>query len=125
VDHKDHDFVEPPKFTHKKKNEKEREKDRIERESAQKVADYYRKKQVELNRPINPREPLKRTLNNNWVHVTCAVWSPEVKFGNAKALEPSEGISTIPSARHDETCKVCKQDRGACVPCHSCRAPGK
>jgi hypothetical protein len=117
--------VEPPKISHKKKSEKEREKDRIERENAQKAADYYRKKQEDMNRPVNPREPLKRTANNMWVHVTCAVWTPEVKFGNAKALEPSEGIPSIPSARHDETCKACKNQGGACVACYSCRAPGK
>jgi hypothetical protein len=117
--------VEPPKVSHKKKTEKEREKDRIEREAAQKAADYYKKKQEEMNRPVNPREPLKRTANNNWVHVTCAVWTPEVKFSNAKALELCEGIPSIPTARHDEVCKACKRaDVGACVQCLSCRASG-
>ncbi len=125
VEHTEHDFVEPPKLTHKKKTEKERERDRVDRENAQRVADFYRKKQEEMNKPVNPREPLKRTANNNWVHVTCAVFTPEVKFGNAKALEPSEGIPSIPSSRYDEVCKVCKQKNGACVGCHSCKAPGK
>lgn len=125
VEHTEQDFVEPAKATHKKKTEKERERDRVEREAAQKVADYFRKKQEELNKPADPREPLKRTANNNWVHVTCAVFTPEVKFGNAKALEPSEGIPSIASARYDETCKACKQKGGACVACHSCRSPGK
>lgn len=125
VEHTEHDFVEPPKPSHKKKTEKERERDRVEREAAQKVADFYRKKQEEMNKPVNPREPLKRTANNNWVHVICAVFTPEVKFGNAKALEPSEGIPSIASARYDETCKVCKKTDGACVGCHSCKAPGK
>ncbi|KAJ9142145.1 E3 ubiquitin-protein ligase SNT2 [Pleurostoma richardsiae] len=123
VESTEHDFVEPPKFTHKKRSEKEREKERIEREVAQKAADYYRKRQEEMNRPVNPREPLKRTADNNWVHVTCAVWTPEVKFGNAKALEPSEGIPSIPRARYGEVCKACKQKGGACVACHQCRAP--
>lgn len=121
----EHDFVEPPKNTHKKKTEKEREKERIEREAAQKAAEYWRKKQEEMNRPLNPREPLKRTADNNWVHVTCAVFTPEVKFGNAKALSPSEGIPSIPRVRYDEFCKACKQKGGACVACHHCRAPGK
>jgi hypothetical protein len=116
--------VEPPRVSHKKKTEKDRERDRVERESALKVADYFRKKQEDLNKPVNPREPLKRTANNNWVHVTCAVFTPEVKFGNANALEPSEGIPSIPSARYDETCKACKQKGGACVNCHSCRVSG-
>jgi len=75
-----------------------------------------------MNRPLNPREPLKRTADNNWVHVTCAVWTPEIKFGNAKALGPSEGIPLIPQSRYAEVCKVCKRDDGACVSCHHCRA---
>lgn len=121
-----HDFVEPAKPTHKKRGEKEKEKDRIERELAIKAEDYYRKKQADMNRPIIPREPLKRTANNNWVHVTCAVWTPEVKFGNARALEPSEGIPSIPSARYEETCKACRSHNGgACIACLCCRAPGK
>ncbi|KAI0842099.1 hypothetical protein F5Y06DRAFT_292921 [Hypoxylon sp. FL0890] len=123
VEFTEHDFIEPPKTTHKKKTEKEKEKERQDRELAQKAADYYRKKQEEMNRPINPREPLKRTADNNWVHVTCAVWMPEVKFGNALALGPSEGIPSIQRSRYEEVCKVCKQKGGACVSCHHCRAP--
>ncbi|KAI0998067.1 hypothetical protein K3495_g10123 [Podosphaera aphanis] len=116
------DFAEPTRLSHKKKTERERERDRIEREHAQEVANYYRNKQIELNKPVNPREPLKRTANNNWVHVTCAVFTPEVKFGNAKALEPSEGIPSIPVARYAKICKVCKKNnRGACVNCPQCR----
>lgn len=88
-----------------------------------KAAEHYRKRQEDLGRPVNPREPLKRTADNNWVHVTCAVFTPEVKFGNAKALEPSEGIPSIPRARYQEVCKVCKSQGGACVACHHCRAP--
>lgn len=88
-----------------------------------KAAEFYRKRQEELGRPIIPREPLKKTADNNWVHVTCAVFTPEVKFGNAKSLEPSEGISSIPRTRYQEVCKACKQQGGACVSCHHCRAP--
>ncbi|KAM0332358.1 hypothetical protein ACHAQA_002635 [Verticillium albo-atrum] len=92
VDVREHDFVEPPKVvsTHKKRTEKEKERERVEREQAQKAADYHRKKQEETNRPVNPREPLKRTYDNNWVHITCATWTPEIKFGTAKALGPAE-----------------------------------
>lgn len=119
------DFVDPPKASHKKKTEKDRERERVEREKALEDAEFFRKKQEENNKPVNPREPLKRTANNNWVHVNCAVFTPEVKFGNAKALEPSEGIPFIASARYDEVCKACKKKGGACVGCHSCHAPGK
>lgn len=88
-----------------------------------KAADHYRQRQEDLGRPVNPREPLKRTADNNWVHVTCAVFTPEIKFGNAKTLEPSEGIPSIPRGRFQETCKICKSQNGACVFCQHCRAP--
>lgn len=122
VEYTEHDFVEPPKTSHKKKTEKDRERERQEREVAVSAAEYYRKRQEEFNRPVNPREPLKRTADNNWVHATCAVWTPEVKFGIAKALEPSEGITSIPRSRYSEVCEVCKSTRGACINCAHCKA---
>ncbi|KAG9245820.1 hypothetical protein BJ878DRAFT_331997 [Calycina marina] len=119
-----HEFVEPPKSTHKKRTEKDKERERIEREKAQRNADYFQQRQHDLHRPANPREPLKRTSENNWVHVTCAVFTPEVKFGNATALKPCEGISSIPISRHDDICKVCKQKGvGPCVSCRTCHTP--
>ncbi|KAI1312577.1 hypothetical protein F5Y03DRAFT_241420 [Xylaria venustula] len=123
IEKREYDFLEPPKNTHKKKTEKDREKERVDRELALKAVELYRKRQVELRRPVNPREPLKRTVDNNWVHVTCAVWTPEIKFSSAKALCVSEGIPSISRARYEEVCKVCKETGGACVPCHCCRAP--
>jgi hypothetical protein len=117
--------VDPPKISHKKKTEKEREKERAERDAAIAAAEYYRKKQEDMNRPTNPREPLKRTAGNNWVHVICAVWAPEIKFGNAKALEPCEGIGNIAAARYQQVCKLCKKAKGTCVSCHHCHATGK
>ncbi|EFY98561.2 BAH/PHD-containing protein [Metarhizium robertsii ARSEF 23] len=125
VEYTEQDFIEQPKLTHHKKkmSDKDRERERLEVQQARKAAEFYRKRQEDLNRPVNPREPLKRTADNNWVHVTCAVWTPEVKFGNAKALEPSEGIPSIPRARYDEVCQVCNQQGGACVSCHQCRIP--
>lgn len=119
--------MEQPKLTHHKKkmSEKDRERERQEVQKARKAAEFYRKKQEEMNRPVNPREPLKRTADNNWVHATCAVWTPEVKFGNAKALEPSEGIPSIPRSKYDEVCQVCNKKDGACVSCHQCRIPSK
>lgn len=125
VEQTDHDFVEQPKLTHHKKklSEKDRERERLEVLQAKKAVDHYRKRQEEMNRPLNPREPLKRTADNNWVHPTCAVWTPEVKFGNAKAMEPSEGIPSIPRSRYDEVCTACNKVQGACVPCYQCRTP--
>lgn len=122
VRHTEHEFVEPPKVSHKKKTDREREKERLEREMAVEAAESYRHKQAELGRPLDPREPLKRTAGNNWVHVVCAIWTPEMRFGKAKALAPSEGIGSIPTARYEHICKLCKTSEGACVACHQCHA---
>ncbi len=86
------------------------------------AAEAYRRKQAELGRPMDPREPLKRTAGNNWVHVVCAIWTPEIRFGKAQALAPSEGIGSIPMARYEQSCKLCKTTEGACVACHQCHA---
>ena len=91
---------------------------------AEKAAEHYEQRQREAGRPINPREPLKKTSHNNWVHVTCAVWTPEVKFANTSTLDTVEGTTTIPHTKHLETCKVCKKAKvGYCVQCHNCKAP--
>lgn len=102
-------------------SDKDREREKLEVQQARKAAEQYKKRQEDLYRPVNPREPLKRTADNNWVHVTCAVWTPEVKFGNARALEPSEGIPSIPRARYDEACQACHATNGATIACHHCR----
>ena len=116
------ELMEPPKASHKKKSDREREKERLEKEMVSEATTQYIRKQEELGRPIHPREPLKRTSGNNWVHVVCAVWSPWVKFGNAMYLEPCEGLGSIPASKYQQTCKICKLSTGVCVTCHKCPA---
>ena len=118
----EYELMEPPKVSHKKKTDREREKERQEKEMVIEATEDYRRKQKEMGRPVDPREPLKRTAGNNWVHIVCAVWIPEIKFDDAKALEPSEGIGLIPTARYEQVCKLCKTSSGACVTCHQCPA---
>ncbi|KAI6779617.1 Lid2 complex component-like protein [Emericellopsis cladophorae] len=124
VEHTEHELIEQPKLTHHKKkmSDKDREREKLEVQQARKALELYRKQQEELNRPLGPREPLKRTADNNWVHVSCAVFTPEVKFGNAKAMEPSEGIPSIARTRYEETCSACNIPSGACVGCMVCKA---
>ncbi|PKY04861.1 hypothetical protein P168DRAFT_289726 [Aspergillus campestris IBT 28561] len=114
----EHELMEAPKSTHRKKSERDREKERLEKEMVNEAIKLYRQRQEAVGKPIGPREPLKRTAGNNWVHVMCAVWTPEIKFGNSKELEPAEGFAQIPMDRFRETCKICKSNKGACVPCH-------
>ncbi|THZ89310.1 hypothetical protein D6C84_00271 [Aureobasidium pullulans] len=117
------EMLEAPRVTHKKKSDREREKERLEKELMDSVQLEYNKKQASLNRPSNPREPLKRTDGNNWVHVQCAIWTPEIRFSEASLLERAEGFSAIPLERYEATCKICKKNNhGACVSCLQCRA---
>ncbi|KAI2416327.1 putative PHD type zinc finger protein with BAH domain-containing protein [Ophidiomyces ophidiicola] len=113
----EHELMEPPKITHKKKSEREREKERLEKEMVAEAIKLYRQRQDAAGKPVGPREAFKRTAGNNWIHVTCAIWHPEIKFGNADAFEPAEGMGLIPPERFLETCKICKSSVGACITC--------
>ncbi|KAL2098461.1 hypothetical protein ACEWY4_004941 [Coilia grayii] len=58
-----------------------------------------------------------------WVHVSCALWIPEVSIGNPEKMEPITNISHIPSNRLALSCCLCKDRTGACIQCSakSCR----
>ncbi|KAL8717171.1 MAG: hypothetical protein Q9225_005562 [Loekoesia sp. 1 TL-2023] len=122
VVYNEQEYLEPPKVSHKKKTDREREKERLEREMVVEKTEQYFQRQDESGRPRNPREPFKRTTGNRWVHVTCAIWHPEIKFSNASSLEASEGFQSIPASRYEQVCKLCKTNNGACVSCHQCAA---
>ena len=44
-------------------------------------------------------EAIKQTIEKNWAHVVCAMWIPEVKFGDSALLEPIENVGKIPKSR--------------------------
>jgi hypothetical protein len=114
--------VEPPKVSHKKKTDREREKERQEKELCEELEQRYIQSQEAKGKPTRPREALKRTADNKWVHVSCALWTPEIRFSNATTLDVAEGIPLIPRVRREQVCKLCKTASGACVSCHHCHA---
>lgn len=114
----EHDLMETTKNTSRKKSDRDKEKERLEKEMVSEAIKLYRQRQEAVGKPVGPREPLKRTAGNNWAHVLCSLWTPEIKYGDAKELEPAEGFGSIPKERWREVCKLCKSNKGACVPCH-------
>jgi len=124
VANREADLIEPPKVSHKKKTDREREKERLEKELAVEMVNNYRKQQVEKGRPVDPREALKRTAGNNWMHVTCAVWTPEIKFADVERMDRAEGVGAVIASkvRLDPVCKLCREAYGSCVSCHQCHA---
>ncbi|KAK7904700.1 hypothetical protein WMY93_017307 [Mugilogobius chulae] len=59
-----------------------------------------------------------------WVHVSCALWIPEVSIGNPEKMEPITNVSHIPSNRWSLICCICKEKTGACIQCSAknCRS---
>uniref|UniRef100_A0A8D0ALX4 Bromodomain containing 1b n=1 Tax=Sander lucioperca TaxID=283035 RepID=A0A8D0ALX4_SANLU len=61
---------------------------------------------------------LKKTDDERWGHVVCALWVPEVGFSDTVFIEPIDGVSNIPPARWKLTCYLCKEKgAGACIQC--------
>jgi hypothetical protein len=121
--HEDPD-AEPEKNNpyHKSSYKKKTAQEKVNKESPE--FDGHKVKDAEKNKP-QPREPLKKTQGNNWAHVICAVWTPEIRFSDPKTMKVVEGVGTIPPERFELECKVCKLSNGATVECTACRANGK
>lgn len=67
---------------------------------------------------------LKKCDNGGWAHVICALYIPEVRFGNVGTMEPIM-INSIPSERFHKKCYICeeagkdsKASIGACMQCN-------
>ncbi|XP_054168474.1 protein AF-10-like isoform X2 [Oppia nitens] len=67
---------------------------------------------------------LKRTDSQSWAHVVCALYIPEVRFGNNNTMEPII-LQLVPPERYSRTCYLCeehgkeaKAHTGACMQCN-------
>ncbi|OCT99808.1 protein Jade-1-like [Xenopus laevis] len=52
-----------------------------------------------------------------WVHVSCALWIPEVSIGSPEKMEPITKVSHIPGSRWALLCSLCNEKVGACIQC--------
>ncbi|KAF9224072.1 hypothetical protein BS17DRAFT_780421 [Gyrodon lividus] len=62
----------------------------------------------------------KLTEGQGWVHVLCAIFSPEVTFSDVSHLRLAEGISTIPRSRWSTRCTLCGEVGGVVLRCSDC-----
>ncbi|KAF1761078.1 hypothetical protein GCK72_009332 [Caenorhabditis remanei] len=67
---------------------------------------------------------LKRTdRKDGWAHVICALYIPEVRFGNVHSMEPVI-LSDVPIEKFQKICYICNEERpndakkGACMSCN-------
>ncbi|XP_021096710.1 E3 ubiquitin-protein ligase Jade-2 isoform X2 [Heterocephalus glaber] len=56
-----------------------------------------------------------------WVHVSCALWIPEVSIGCPEKMEPVTKISSIPASRWALSCSLCKECTGTCIQEQRCK----
>ncbi|XP_051533919.1 protein Jade-1-like isoform X3 [Myxocyprinus asiaticus] len=61
---------------------------------------------------------LKSTRSGTkWVHVSCALWIPEVSIGCPEKMEPITKVSHIPASRWALSCSLCREHTGTCIQC--------
>ncbi|PWN43695.1 hypothetical protein IE81DRAFT_322100 [Ceraceosorus guamensis] len=68
-------------------------------------------------------DAVKPTEGNNWVHLICAAFIPEIVFTDPARLRLVEGVGNLQWWRYNSECDLCKTRFGACVSCAepSCR----
>lgn len=60
----------------------------------------------------------KRSTNNKWVHMVCALYTPRVKVPSETGLlEPIQNLDKVESSRYALKCYVCNEKVGSCIQC--------
>jgi hypothetical protein len=67
--------------------------------------------------PLGALDAVKPTECNNWTHLQCALFMPEVVFTEPERLRIVEGAGSLPFWRYEAQCDLCNQQQGACVTC--------
>lgn len=65
----------------------------------------------------------KTMADDRWVHMICALWIPELSFGNSMTMEPIEGAERIPRKRFNAQCHICRKRIGVCLTCSEIDCP--
>lgn len=67
---------------------------------------------------------MKRTDGMGWAHIVCALYIPEVRFGNVTTMEPIV-LQQVPNERYKQPCYICEEAGkeskaaiGACMQCN-------
>lgn len=118
------ELLEPQKVSHRKKSDRDKEKERLEKLLMDEVTAKYFKSQQDRGRPLYPREAVKKTASNNWMHIVCSIWTPEIRYSEGSRMENAEGMFSAMNnpARVEALCKICRIQHGACVSCLQCSA---
>ncbi|KZP01489.1 hypothetical protein CALVIDRAFT_532254 [Calocera viscosa TUFC12733] len=85
------------------------------------IPDAKRRQTLESTPEPTYCRAMKPTEGRGWVHILCAIFTPEVYFTDARHMKLAEGISMVPQNRWKATCAVCNvSGHGACVKCADC-----
>lgn len=66
---------------------------------------------------------LKKTDDRRWAHILCAVYIPEIRFGDVTTMEPIIVSGLSPAEFNDKTCYICEEEqiveksKGICLTC--------
>ncbi|GAA5966106.1 hypothetical protein JCM3765_002607 [Sporobolomyces pararoseus] len=75
----------------------------------------------EIVYPLNALDALKPTESNNFVHLLCAVWHPELRFSEPSTLKTVESFANLSLQRAKEKCCICHQRGvGVTLNCKEC-----
>lgn len=68
--------------------------------------------------PLTGLDAFKPTECNNWIHLICSVFMPDLLFADAVRFQPVEGAGHLPLWRYHATCEICNtSNSGACLTC--------
>ncbi|GAA5910796.1 uncharacterized protein JCM6883_000321 [Sporobolomyces salmoneus] len=71
--------------------------------------------------PLNALDALKPTESNNFVHLLCSIWHPELRFSEPSLFKTVEAFANLSMQRAREKCCICHQRGvGVTIQCQEC-----